>query len=105
MHGLLTNRMSCSGIFVGGVSPLWLIAHRGTLVPHPCEAQGPVVGFTPFNNPSCPHVRPMACAHHASNSSMIGAGLHLSPHGVAVSGRDRLFNCEPGAVAVGPDTT
>ena len=46
----------CSGIFVGGASPLWLIAHRGTLVPHPCEADGPVVGFTPFHNPSCPHV-------------------------------------------------
>ena len=49
----------CSGIFVGGASPLWLIAHRGTLIPHPCEADGPVVGFTAFHNPSCPHVSPM----------------------------------------------
>lgn len=45
-----------SGIFVGGPRPLWLLAHRGTFIPHPMDVEGPVFGMSPFNNLNCPEV-------------------------------------------------
>ena len=47
----------CSGIFVGGKTPVWLVASRGTLVAHVMDCDGAVAGFTPFHNIGCPHVR------------------------------------------------
>lgn len=47
----------CSGIFVCGERPLWLLAMRGTLVAHPMTVEGAVLGFTPFHNINCPRVR------------------------------------------------
>ena len=47
---------TCSGIFVCGAAPMWLVAARGTLAPVPMDAEGPVAGMTPFHNVNCPHV-------------------------------------------------
>ena len=49
----------CSGIFVGGRTPIWLVASRGTLVAHVMDCEGAVAGFTPFHNIGCPYVRPV----------------------------------------------
>ena len=53
---LLTHLGVCSGIFVSGTQPAWLVASRGTVVLHAMASEGPVVGFTPFHNPNCAHV-------------------------------------------------
>ncbi|GFR46061.1 hypothetical protein Agub_g7531 [Astrephomene gubernaculifera] len=44
----------CSGIFLSGSRPLWLVASRGGLVPHPMFVEGAVAGLTPFHNVNCP---------------------------------------------------
>ncbi|EFJ51734.1 hypothetical protein VOLCADRAFT_87503 [Volvox carteri f. nagariensis] len=45
---------SYSGVFVAGSRPLWLVASRGGLVPHPMFAEGAVAAMTPFHNANCP---------------------------------------------------
>lgn len=54
----LTFVCSClrSGVFVCGQQPLWLLAVRGTLIAHPMDVEGAVLGFTPFHNINCPRV-------------------------------------------------
>ena len=47
-----------SGVFVGGQRPLWLVADRGRLLPHPATADGAAPAFTPFHNDLCQSVRP-----------------------------------------------
>jgi cleavage and polyadenylation specificity factor subunit 1 len=48
------------GLFVAGSRPLWLIAARGGVVPHPMYMEGAVAAITPFHNVNCPHVRTAA---------------------------------------------
>ena len=48
--------VDCSGIFIAGENPLWLIAARGTLLAHPADSKSPVTAMTPFNNINCPQV-------------------------------------------------
>ena len=50
------GRRPCSGMFVCGPHPLWLVASRGALVPHPMDVHGAVAAFTPFNSSDCPQV-------------------------------------------------
>lgn len=45
-----------SGLFVGGRRPVWLVAERGRLLPHPAAADGPASAFTSFHNESCQRV-------------------------------------------------
>ena len=45
-----------SGVFVCGARPVWLLAARGCLAPHPLEVHGAVSAFTPFNSTDCPQV-------------------------------------------------
>ena len=45
-----------SGVFVAGERPLWLVASRGTLLPHLMEVDGAVTDMTPFHNINCPQV-------------------------------------------------
>lgn len=49
-----------SGVFVGGQRPLWLVADRGRLLPHPATVDGAATAFTPFHNDLCQSVRPPA---------------------------------------------
>lgn len=48
--------LRCSGIFIGGAQPAWLVAARGSVRMHPMSSEGHVLGFTPFHNPNCSHV-------------------------------------------------
>lgn len=45
-----------SGVFVGGRRPVWLVAERGRLLPHPAAADGPASAFTSFHNEDCQRV-------------------------------------------------
>ena len=54
---------ACSGAFIGGETPIWLVASRGTLVSHVMDCDGTVAGFTSFHNVGCPHVRPGCISH------------------------------------------
>ncbi|KAK9826227.1 hypothetical protein WJX74_001206 [Apatococcus lobatus] len=42
-----------SGIFAAGERPLWLVASRGRLIPHPMDPHHHVASFHPFHNPNC----------------------------------------------------
>ena len=48
--------MTQSGVFLCGERPLWLIASRGGLVPHPMASEGAVAALTPFHNQGCQRV-------------------------------------------------
>eukprot|EP00878_Enallax_costatus_P012110 GHUV01012643.1.p1 GENE.GHUV01012643.1~~GHUV01012643.1.p1 ORF type:complete len:1562 (+),score=569.41 GHUV01012643.1:165-4850(+) len=54
--GLQGLKLRYSGIFVCGPKPIWLVASRGALVPHPMDGKvGMVDAFCAFHNPSCQH--------------------------------------------------
>lgn len=55
---------ACSGAFIGGKTPVWLVASRGTLVAHVMDCDGSVAGFTSFHNVGCPYVRSGCLSHN-----------------------------------------
>ncbi|GLI63466.1 hypothetical protein VaNZ11_006440, partial [Volvox africanus] len=60
--GSQSHGPSYSGIFIAGVRPLWLVASRGALVPHPMFVEGAVASLTPFHNVNCPMGFITACS-------------------------------------------
>ncbi|CAD7702900.1 unnamed protein product [Ostreobium quekettii] len=44
----------CSGVFISGVSPLWVVVHQGGIAVHKFLVDGTVAAMTPFSNINCP---------------------------------------------------
>ncbi|KAK9839426.1 hypothetical protein WJX81_001424 [Elliptochloris bilobata] len=68
------------GIFVCGERPLWLLAMRGTLMVHPMDVEGAVLGFTPFHNINCPRGFISATASGALRICQLPARVRLDTH-------------------------
>lgn len=70
------------GFFVCGEKPLWLLACRGWLYPHPHDSQGSIMAFTPFDNQNCPRVRAPPSLPSPPLTISIGAGEIMCGPGV-----------------------
>lgn len=55
-HGIQGPKLRYSGIVVCGPKPFWLVASRGSLIPHHMDGKlGTLDAFCSFHNPSCQH--------------------------------------------------